>query len=137
MTDIAPSTSSVVYGVFDGNRPTPSLSPTDAVASTALSPPLPPAMLLPSRTSDPSSEPQSGSSHTPGKSLKGKVRINPSTLRLLREQRLLSQQDLADECNYRVSIATIKRAETGHDVRFRICRELARYFGVSIDHLLR
>lgn len=137
MTDTPPSASSVVYGIFDGNRPSP--SPTDALASVALSPHLPPTVLLSSKTSDPASQ-HPGSPHAPGMIQRGKVRMNATTLRGLREARLLSQQDLADDCwrrNVRVSIATIKRAETGHDVRFRIARELARYFGVSFDDLLR
>ena len=140
MTDTAPSASSVVYGVFDGNRSSPSLAPADAAVSATLSLPLPATMLLPSRTSDPSSDQPSRSPEAPGKSLRGKVRMNPSTLRGLREARHLSQQELVndfDRGNVRVSIATIKRAETGHDVRFRICRELARYFGVSFEDLLR
>lgn len=137
MTDITPSASSVVYGVFDGSRPSPAFSPTNAAASAALSLPLPSPLLLPSRTSDPASERQSGSVPTQRKSLRGTTLINAETLRDLREARYLSQQELADDCNHKVSIATIKRAETGHRVRFRICRELARYFGVSIDDLLR
>lgn len=70
---------------------------------------------------------------------KGRAFINAARLRQLRESRLLSQQDLADDCFRRrlqVSIATIKRAETGHAVRYRIVRELARYFEVPFDTLL-
>jgi hypothetical protein len=140
MTDTTPSALSVVYGAFDGNRLSPSLSPTDAATTTTLSLTLPPTMLLPSKTSDPSSDRPSGSPDVSGKSLCGKVRMNPVTLRGLREARYLSQQELVNDFergNFRVSIATIKRAETGHDVRFRICRELARYFGVSFEDLLR
>jgi transcriptional regulator with XRE-family HTH domain len=69
----------------------------------------------------------------------GQVMLNTLTLRRLRKSRLLSQQELVYEFqrrNIQVSIATIKRAETGHAVRFRIVRELARYFGVSFDDLL-
>ncbi len=140
MTDTTPSASSVVYGVFDGNRPSPSLSPTDAAASAVLSLPLPPTMFLPSRSSDPSSERQPEPHSTSGKLLRGKVRINAATLHGLREARYLSQQELVydfERRNFQVSIATIKRAETGHGVRFRIARELARYFDVSFDDLLR
>lgn len=69
----------------------------------------------------------------------GSVALNGDTLRTLRQQKLFSQQDLADEFwrrNVRVSIATIKRAECGHAVRFRIARELALYFGVAVFTLL-
>ena len=140
MTDTTPSTSSVVYGVFDGNRTSPALSSTEAAASAAPALTLPPTMLLPSRTSEPSSELRPESPPASGKLLRGKVRINAATLRGLREARYLSQQELVydfERRNFQVSIATIKRAETGHDVRFRIARELARYFGVSFDDLLR
>lgn len=69
---------------------------------------------------------------------KGRVRIDPEALRSLRQSRMLSQQDLADDLwsrNIQVSIATIKRAETGHAVRYRILRELARYFDVPFESL--
>lgn len=74
----------------------------------------------------------------PAKTRKGSVLMDASRLRALRESRLLSQQDLADalwDRNIQVSIATIKRAETGHAVRYRILRELARFFEVPFDAL--
>ncbi|GMV30119.1 MAG: hypothetical protein AMXMBFR59_22440 [Rhodanobacteraceae bacterium] len=70
---------------------------------------------------------------------RGKVALDERELRRLRHGRLMSQQDLADECwkrNIRVSIATIKRAESGRAVRFRIARELARCFGVPVEQIL-
>jgi len=139
MTDFAPADTSVVYTVFDISRYSPSLSPADAVASTTLSQPPPPTLLLPSKALEPHLDQRSGPPQTPDAPLRGKVRINAATLRGLREARCLSQQELVNDFerrNFRVSIATIKRAETGHDVRYRICRELARYFGVSFDDLL-
>lgn len=149
MTDSTSSTpyaSSVVYGVFDGNRTSPCAPPDGCsppygcggVRDTVAAPP--PTKLLPSKSSEPFLEPQHEPSRVPGVFLHGKVRMNAATLRGLREARYLSQQEMVDDFerrNFRVSIATIKRAETGHDVRFRICRELARYFGVSFDDLLR
>ena len=79
--------------------------------------------------------------HDPaGAGLKGRVILDTEALRLLRQTRLMSQQDLADDCwrrNIRVSIATIKRAESGRAVRFRIARELARCFGVPVVRLVR
>ncbi|MBP6749676.1 MAG: hypothetical protein KA144_08555 [Xanthomonadaceae bacterium] len=51
----------------------------------------------------------------------------------------MSQQDLADDCwrrNIRVSLPTIKRAERGRAVRFRIARELARCFEVPVVRLI-
>lgn len=71
---------------------------------------------------------------------RGRVALDPDALRGLRHSRMLSQQDLADDCwrrNIRVSIATIKRAECGQAVRFRIVRELARCFEVPVERLLR
>lgn len=70
----------------------------------------------------------------------GSVILDSGVLRRLRTARLMSQQDLADECwrrNIRVSIATIKRAEAGHAVRYRVARELARCFDVPVSDLLR
>lgn len=70
----------------------------------------------------------------------GSVILDSGMLRRLRTARLMSQQDLADECwrrNIRVSIATIKRAEAGHAVRYRVARELARCFDVPVSDILR
>ena len=71
---------------------------------------------------------------------KGWIQLDGDILRRLRLARYMSQQDLANDCwhrDIRVSIATIKRAECGHPVRFRIARELARCFGVPVEQLLR
>lgn len=67
--------------------------------------------------------------------------MNGVLLRRLRNARLLSQQDLANEFwdrNIRISIATIKRVESprGSMVRFRIAREFARYYNVPVATLL-
>lgn len=70
----------------------------------------------------------------------GRVRLDNALLRHLRQLRLQSQQDLADDCwrrNIRVSIATIKRAESGHAVRYRIAHELARCFDVPVMQIVR
>lgn len=71
---------------------------------------------------------------------RGSVVLDSDTLRQLRQAKLLSQQDLADDCwrrNIQVSLATIKRAELGRAVRYRIARELARYFDVPVMMFLR
>jgi len=71
---------------------------------------------------------------------KGWIQLDGDTLRRLRLSRYMSQQDLANDCWHRgiqVSIATIKRAECGHPVRFRIARELARCFEVPVERLVR
>lgn len=129
MTDTT-LTDATSLNVFDGSRQPLCLSPADAATHTALSsappPPLPP----------PGSPPSFSGKGDP---CPGRLVLNAAALRRLRNARLLSQQDLADDCwrrNIRVSIATIKRAESGHAVRFRIARELARCFDVPVDRLL-
>jgi hypothetical protein len=72
--------------------------------------------------------------------LPGRVCLDADRLRLLRQARLMSQQDLANDFsrrNIQISIATIKRAEAGHPVRYRIVRELARYFDQKADLIVR
>ena len=71
---------------------------------------------------------------------RGWVELDGAILRKLRLSRFMSQQDLANDCwhrDIRVSIATIKRAECGHAVRFRIAREFARCFYVPVASLVR
>jgi DNA-binding XRE family transcriptional regulator len=120
MTNTTPSDAASL-SVFDGSRLPPSLSPADAAVFSA-----------PSAGSRPS--PSGDGTFSPGR-----LQLDAAALRQLRNTRLLSQQDLADDCwrrNIRVSIATIKRAESGHAVRFRIARELARCFDVPVARLL-
>ena len=73
-------------------------------------------------------------------SVAGRVFLVTEVLKDLRTERLQSQEDMAHACsdgNFRVSIATIKRAETGKPVVYRVARELARYFGVPVRHLVK
>ena len=129
MTDTT-LTDATSLNVFDGSRQPLCLSPTDAAMHTALSSAAPTPVA-------PSSSPPSSAGE--GGPCPGRLLLNAAALRRLRNARLLSQQDLADDCwrrNIRVSIATIKRAESGHAVRFRIARELARCFDVPVDRLL-
>lgn len=142
MTDTNPSSSSVVYGVFDGSRAASApLTPADADASAPLAWPalegampghwLPAPSLLPSSASPPDDG-------TPKR--KGSVLLDADALRELRESRMLSQEELANLFvvrNVRISIATIKRAETRHTVRYRIAREYARFFGIPVETLLK
>lgn len=139
MTDTNPSASSVVYGVFDGSRAAPiPLTPADAGASGDLIRSTP-AHPFPTHTPSPlplaASPPGDGN---PKK--KGAVLLNADVLRQLRELRMLSQEEMAnlfEVRNIRISIATIKRAETWHPVRYRIAREFARFFGVPVETLLK
>lgn len=136
MTDTTPSAAASPLVAFDGNRPQTFLSPADAAAvgvsttsapagSGPPAPPTwPPAMLF---------------AELPAGPIKGRVFLRAEVLRYLRHQRLLSQQDMADDClrrRFRLSIATIKRAEGREAVRFRTVREFARYFGVPVEYLL-
>ena len=142
MTDTTSSTSStasVVYGVFDGSRALPApITPADAGASGDLIRSTPAHLLLihtPSPLPLAASPPGDGN---PKK--KGAVLLDADVLRELRESRMLSQEEMAnlfEVLNIRISIATIKRAETWHPTRYRIAREFARYFGVPVETLLK
>lgn len=71
---------------------------------------------------------------------RGHVLLDNALLRHLRQARCMSQQDLADDCwrrNIPLSLTTIKRAELGRAVRFRIAREFARCFGVLVTQIVR
>lgn len=71
---------------------------------------------------------------------RGHVMLDGALLRQLRQARLMSQQDLADDCwrrNIQLSLTTIKRAEAGRAVRFRIAREFARCFDVPVTKIAR
>lgn len=125
MTDTTPSGDA---SQFDGSRQPVPISPADAASLS----------MLPGFASAPAAEAKPASARKRS-ACPGRLTLDAGALRTLRNARLLSQQDLADECwrrNIRVSIATIKRAESGHAVRFRIARELARCFDVPVARLL-
>ncbi len=66
--------------------------------------------------------------------------LDCALLRQLRQARLMSQQDLTDDCwrrNIQLSLTTIKCAEAGYALRFRIAREFARCFDVSVTKIAR
>lgn len=70
----------------------------------------------------------------------GRVFLASQILKDLRNDKLQSQEEMAFACvdqKIRVSIASIKRAETGKPVIYRVARELARYFNVPVQHLIR
>jgi hypothetical protein len=71
---------------------------------------------------------------------RGSIFLDGDELRRLRLCRLMSQQELANHCQrhrFVVSLPTIKRAELGARVRFRIARELARCFDVPVLQIIR
>lgn len=68
----------------------------------------------------------------------GRVLLDATLLKRLRKTRGLSQEALADLCFQQqlcVSIASIKRAETGKIVLYRTARHLAQVFGVALEEL--
>jgi ribosome-binding protein aMBF1 (putative translation factor) len=70
---------------------------------------------------------------------RGHVLIDSALIRQLRHAKCMSQQDLADDCwrrNIPLSLTTIKRAELGRAVRFRIAREFARCFDVLLARIV-
>lgn len=70
----------------------------------------------------------------------GRVFLVSEILKDLRGEKLQSQEEMAFACSdqrIRVSIASIKRAETGRPVIYRVARELARYFGVPVQKIIR
>jgi DNA-binding XRE family transcriptional regulator len=142
MTDTTPSTASVVYGVFDGSRAAPApLSPADASASGHLAWSVPDGSTaghpLPAPAPSPLPLPAAPPGNGNPKMKTGSVLLDAAVLRELRESRMLSQEEMANLFDVRISIATIKRAETGHAVRYRIAREFARFFGVPVETLLK
>ncbi|MDX2299906.1 MAG: helix-turn-helix transcriptional regulator [Xanthomonadaceae bacterium] len=87
----------------------------------------------------PSPAAMAGQAPEPTTACPGRIRLDAARLRELRQTRLMSQQDLANDFwrrNIQVSIATIKRAEAGQAVRYRVARELARYFDLPPDRLV-
>lgn len=75
-----------------------------------------------------------------GNKTTGRVFLVSDVLKGLRNEKLQSQEEMAFACSdqkIRVSIASIKRAETGKPVIYRVARELARYFNVPVQHLIR
>ena len=68
----------------------------------------------------------------------GRLLLNSRNLKILRKKKGLSQEKLAEKCKenrIQVSIASIKRAETGKQVLYRTAAALACYYQVSIDDL--
>lgn len=69
----------------------------------------------------------------------GRVLLDATLLKRLRKARGLSQEALADLCFQRqlcVSIASIKRAETGKIVLYRTARHLAQIFEATLEQLM-
>ena len=70
----------------------------------------------------------------------GRVFLVKDVLKSLRNEKLQTQEEMAEACQqgrFRVSIASIKRAEIGRPVLFRVARELARYFNVPVEQIVK
>ncbi|UGQ46848.1 ATP-binding protein [Massilia endophytica] len=69
----------------------------------------------------------------------GRVLLDAGLLKQLRKRRGLSQESLAELCFSQqlcVSVASIKRAETGKVVLYRTARHLAQVYGMPLEELL-
>jgi len=78
------------------------------------------------------------SSLLPAVASDGRVLLDASALKRLRKLRGLSQDELARQCfdlRLCVSIASIKRAETGKPVLYRTARHLAEVYQVDVQQL--
>ncbi|MBL8299629.1 MAG: hypothetical protein JNN30_14940 [Rhodanobacteraceae bacterium] len=96
--------------------------------------------MLPDRTHETTARSTDSTAAGASRLQRGHVLLDSTLLRQLRLGRLMSQQDLADDCwrrNIPLSLTTIKRAELGRAVRFRIAREFARCFEVPLMRVLR
>ncbi|WP_341501438.1 helix-turn-helix transcriptional regulator [Gallaecimonas sp. GXIMD4217] len=72
--------------------------------------------------------------------MKGTQEVNVGLLKSLRRQNCLSQEDLYHACrkrSLRLSLATIKRAEAGRNVSYRTIRELAAFYAVPLQLLVK
>ncbi len=75
----------------------------------------------------------------PAPALDGRIALDAPLLKTLRKARGLSQEALAELCmnqQLAVSIASIKRAETGKVVLYRTARHLATIFDVEVERLV-
>lgn len=69
----------------------------------------------------------------------GKVQLCRQKIKSLRQLNGFSQEGLSHalyDANCQVSIATVKRIETGKPVSFRIAGQMAKFFGASVDELI-
>ena len=68
------------------------------------------------------------------------IQIDSDKLRELREKASLSQEGLEEECRNRsgcsISLATIKRAESGKLISRRSAHRISKYFGVCVDDIV-
>ncbi|MBL4828051.1 MAG: helix-turn-helix domain-containing protein [Spongiibacteraceae bacterium] len=69
----------------------------------------------------------------------GRLKLNVAILKTLRRGKGLSQEAMARDCftrGYTVSIATLKRAESGKFVLYRTANNIARYYNIALPELM-
>jgi len=69
----------------------------------------------------------------------GKLRLNPKKLKLLRKEKSLSQEAMANHCfssGLHISLATIKRAELGKPILYRTAKSVASFFDVDVADIV-
>lgn len=69
---------------------------------------------------------------------KGRTYLNTELLKHLRQERCWSQETLANKCfdkGLRVSLSSVKRAETGKRVLYRTALDLARIYQIPVNEL--
>lgn len=69
---------------------------------------------------------------------RGRIHLNTELLKDLRQERCWSQESLANRCfdkGLRVSLSSVKRAETGKKVLYRTALDLARIYQVPVNEL--
>jgi transcriptional regulator with XRE-family HTH domain len=79
-------------------------------------------------------------SHYPDSAPDGRVRLDACHLKRLRHDLGISQETLSESCmrsRLSLSLASIKRAESGKPVLYRTARHLAAFFGVPPRQLMQ
>ncbi len=69
----------------------------------------------------------------------GRLKLNVVVLKVLRRSKGLSQEAMARDCfhkGYTVSLATLKRAESGKPVLYRTASNIAKYYNVQLSELM-
>lgn len=69
----------------------------------------------------------------------GRVTLSVQQLKALRQRQGLSQEAVAEQCVERrlcLSLASIKRAESGKPVLYRTARHFAAFYGIAVEALI-
>lgn len=69
----------------------------------------------------------------------GRLKLDVKVLKTLRRSKGLSQEAMARDCfnsGCAVSLATLKRAESGKSVLYRTAHNIAKYYSVQLPELM-